>query len=95
MYFSVLIPSHVEIRSNAHANSAAKSALTLNISSFKLPFTDSKGLINETLNSFWQSSWYAVEMAPFFQEQSPGRGGISEMQKRSYLLDIFLPSSGR
>ena len=54
------LPSHVGIRGNDRADSAAKAALNLNISPFKLPFTDFKGHINSFLTSSWQSSWDAA-----------------------------------
>ena len=44
------LPSHVGIRGIDQAGSAAKAALTNNIYPFKLPYTDNKGLINESLN---------------------------------------------
>ena len=42
------------------ADSAAKAALTLDISLFKLPYTDFEGLINVSLKSSWQSTWDAA-----------------------------------
>ena len=42
---------------NDQADSAAKAALNLGISPSKLPYTDFKGLINESLKSSWQSAW--------------------------------------
>ena len=58
--FFCWLPSHVGIRGNDQADSAAKAALTLNVSPFKLPFTDFKGHINSFLKSNWQSSWDAA-----------------------------------
>ena len=54
------LPSHVGIRGNDLADSAAKAALNLNISPFKLPYTDFKGHINSSLHSSWQTSWDAA-----------------------------------
>ena len=54
------LPSHVGIRGNDQADSAAKAALNLDISPSKLPYTDFKGLINESLKSSWQSAWDAA-----------------------------------
>ena len=45
------LPSHVEIKGNEKADIAAKSALTLNISDLKIPFTDFKPSINTFLRN--------------------------------------------
>ena len=52
----MLVPSHVGIKGNI----AAKSALTLNISDLKIPFTDFKHPINTFLHNKWQMSWNAA-----------------------------------
>ena len=54
------LPSHVGIRGNEKADIAAKSALTLNISDLKIPFTDFKPSINTFLHNKWQMSWNAA-----------------------------------
>ena len=54
------LPSHVGIKGNEKADIAAKSALTLNISDFKIPFTDFKPCINTFLHNKWQMSWNAA-----------------------------------
>ena len=54
------LPSHVEIKGNEKANTAAKSALTLNISDLKIPFTDFKHCINTFVHNKWQMSWNAA-----------------------------------
>ena len=60
------LPSHVGIKSNKKkkknekADIAAISALTLNISDFKIPFTDFKPCINTFLHNMWQMSWNAA-----------------------------------
>ena len=54
------LPSHVGIKGNEKADIAAKSALTLNISGLKLPFTDFKPCINAFLHNKWQMSWNAA-----------------------------------
>ena len=53
-------PSHVWIKGNEKADIAAKSALTLNISHLKIPFTDCKPSINTVVHNKWQMSWKAV-----------------------------------
>ena len=52
--------SHVGIKGNEKADIAAKSALTLNISDLKIPFTDFKPFINTFLHNKWQMSWNAA-----------------------------------
>ena len=54
------LPSHVGIKGNEKADMAAKSALTLNISNLKTPFTDFKPYINTFLHNKWQMSWNAA-----------------------------------
>ena len=54
------LPSHVGIKGNEKADIAAKSALTLNISDLKIPFTDSKPSINTFVHNKWQMSWNAA-----------------------------------
>ena len=54
------LPSHVGIKGNEKADIAAKSALTLNISGLKIPFTDFKPCINTFLHNKWQMSWNAT-----------------------------------
>ena len=54
------LPSHVGIKGNEKADIAAKSALTLNISDLKIPFTDFKPSINTFLRNKWQMSWNAA-----------------------------------
>ena len=54
------LPSHVGIKGNEKADIAAKSALTLNISDLKIPFTDFKPSINTFVHSKWQMSWNAA-----------------------------------
>ena len=54
------LPSHVGIKGNEKADIAAKSALTLNISDLKIPFTDFKPSINTFVHNKWQMSWNAA-----------------------------------
>ena len=54
------LPSHVGIKGNEKADIAAKSALTLNISDLKIPFTDFKPSIYTFLRNKWQMSWNAA-----------------------------------
>ena len=54
------LPSYLGIKGNEKADIAAKSALTLNISDLKIPFTDFKPCINTFLHNKWQTSWNAA-----------------------------------
>ena len=54
------LSSHVGIKGNEKADIAAKSALTLNISDLKIPFTDFKPSINTLVHKMWQMSWNAA-----------------------------------
>ena len=49
------IPSHTGIKGNEKADIAAKSALLLPLSNFKLPYNDFKPIINKYLFNKWQS----------------------------------------
>ena len=51
------LPSHVGISGNEEADKAAKDALSLEVLSFKVPFTDFKPLINNFIKNVWQQSW--------------------------------------
>ena len=51
------LPSHTGIKGNEKADIAAKSALLLPPSNFKLPYTDFKPVINKYLLNKWQSVW--------------------------------------
>ena len=51
------LPSHTGIKGNEKADIAAKSALLLSPSNFKLPYTDFKPVINKYLFNKWQSVW--------------------------------------
>ena len=51
------LPSHVGISGNEEADKAAKDALSLEVLSFKVPFSDFKPLINNFIKNVWQQSW--------------------------------------
>ena len=51
------LPSHTGIEGNEKADIAAKSALLLPPSNFKLPYTYFKPIINKYLFNKWQSVW--------------------------------------
>ena len=51
------VPSHVGIRANEKADSAAKSALDLPHAQVGVPYTDFKHSINQYIFSTWQDDW--------------------------------------
>ena len=51
------VPSHVGIRGNEKADSAAKSALDLPHAQVGVPYTDFKLLISQYIFSTWQDDW--------------------------------------
>ena len=54
------LPSHVGCRGNEKADNAAKSALSLEPSNLKLPYTGFKPAINKYLLNKWQLVWNTV-----------------------------------
>ena len=51
------VPSHIGIKGNEKADIAAKNALQLPISNFKIPYTDYKTLIRSYVKTLWQTEW--------------------------------------
>ena len=51
------IPSHIGIQGNEMVDKQAKSSLSLEPSSFKIPFSNFKLSINKYILDQWQSSW--------------------------------------
>ena len=52
-----LIPSHIGIRGNERADSAAKSALDLSPKVISIPYSDLKPIISKFLHKKWQPRW--------------------------------------
>ena len=50
-------PSHIGVRRNERADSAAKSALDLTPDKSTIPYTDLKPTINKFLHTKWQQQW--------------------------------------
>ena len=50
-------PSHIGVRGNERADSAAKSALDVTPDESRFPYTDLKPTINEFLHTKWQQQW--------------------------------------
>ena len=50
-------PSHIGVRGNERADSAAKSALDLTPDKSRIPYTDLKPTINKFLHTKWQQQW--------------------------------------
>jgi hypothetical protein len=51
------IPSHIGIHGRSKADSAAKQALQLPITDFKIPYTDLKASIREYVKNSWETDW--------------------------------------
>lgn len=51
------VPSHVGIAGNERADAAAKTALQLTVSDFKIPHTDYKQIVKSYFNRSWQTHW--------------------------------------
>ena len=76
------LPSHVGITGNEKADIAAKSALPLNMSDLKIPFTDFKPSINTFVHNKWQMSWNAA----VFNELHSIKPSLGEWQP-NYRID--------
>ena len=63
------VPSHIGVRGNERANSAAKSALDLTLDNFRIPYTDLKPKINKLFHAKWQQRWNKNIHNKFFQIQ--------------------------
>ena len=51
------IPSHIGVRGNERADSAAKSALDLSPKAISIPYTDLKPRISKFFHKKWQQRW--------------------------------------
>ena len=60
-------PSHIRVRENERADSAAKSAIDLTPDKSRIPYTDLKPTINEFLHTKWQQQWSNNSYNKLFQ----------------------------
>ena len=63
------IPSHIGVRENERADSAAKSALDLSPKVISIPYTDLKPIISKFLHTKWQQRWDMNIQNKLFQIQ--------------------------
>ena len=101
------LPSHTGIKGNEKADIAAKSALLLPPSNFKLPYTDFKPVINKYLFNKWQSVWDTAihnklhSIKPILSEWRPAYrvGRITVLTRlrigHSYAIYSFIFAEGR
>ena len=61
------IPSHIGVRGNERADSAAKAALDLRPDNICIPYTDLKPQINKLFFAKWQQRWNNNINNKFFQ----------------------------
>ena len=54
------VPSHVGIKGNEKADTAARAALSLPVVNFKIPYTDIKTQIKAHFVKLWQEHWNGV-----------------------------------
>ena len=65
------IPSHIGVRGNERAGSAAKSALDLSPKAISIRYTDLKPIISKYLHTKWQQRWDMNTHNKLFQIQPP------------------------
>ena len=65
------IPSHIGVRGNERADSAAKSALDLSPEVISIPYTDLKPTISKFLHTKWHQRWDINIHNKLFQNQPP------------------------
>ena len=70
-----IFPSHIGVRGNERAGSAAKSALDLTPNKSRIPYTDLKPTINKFLHTKWQQQWSNNIHNKLFQIQPTWESG--------------------
>ena len=83
------VPSHVGIRGNEKADSAAKSALVLPHAQVGVPYTDFKLLISQYIFSTWQDDWNGA-VANRLHSVKPVLGDWQSSYRRSRRDEVVL-----
>ena len=94
------LPGHIGIDGNKEADKAAKEALSLDVLSFKVSFSDFKPLINVFIHDVWQRTWcdplnkknklFAVKLA-----LASGFRDFGPSTYWSYIFNALLPPQRR
>ena len=86
------IPSHIGVRGNERADSAAKSALDLTPDKFRIPYTDLKPTTNKFLLTKWQQLWNNYTHNKLFQIQptlAEWRPAFRKSRKEQVIISLL------
>ena len=83
------VPSHIGIRGNERADSAAKSALDLPHAKVGVPYNDFKHCINQYILSTWQDDWN-VAVANMLRSVKPVLGDWQSSYRRCRKEEVVL-----
>ena len=87
------IPSHIGIQGNEMVEMQEKTSLSLEPTSFKIPFSNFKPSINKYILNEWQTSWYnsignkLLEIKPIIGEYQSVVGNTNVLEKKLFWLD--------